>query len=127
MKTISIFLALINSLLAGLLITFLLSSLDFRISATWWSALRILVASTVILIGLLTWIDGMSRVHAGVMAIGAISLIVIGTATVVWNFQRILLSGNVNFPMSIYGCSLFVQGIALLFSMSQGSETASTA
>ncbi len=62
MKTISIFLALINSLLAGLLITFLISSTDFQLSATWWSVVRILIALSVITIGLLTLVDSMVHV-----------------------------------------------------------------
>lgn len=127
MKTISIFLALINSLLAGLFITFLISSLNFQISPTWWSMLRILVASTVIFIGLLTWVDGMSHVHPGLMALAGIALIVTGTGTVVWIVERILMTGHFEFRMIIYGGSLFVQGIALLFSTSQESRTISVA
>ncbi len=127
MKTISIFLALINSLLAGLLITFLISSPDIQISPTWWSMLRILVAATVILIGFLTWVDGMSHVHPALMALAGIALIAIGTGTVVWIFERILMTGHLQFKMIVYGGSLFIQGIALLFSLSQEPRTVSVA
>lgn len=127
MKTLSIFLALINSLLAGLLITFLISSPNFPSSPTAWSVLRILIAGTVIVIGLLTWADGMSHIHPGLMALAGIALIVIGTGTVVWIFERILMTGHLEFHMIIYGGSLFIEGIALLFSLSQGSQTISAA
>ena len=127
MKTISIFLALINSLLSGLFITFLISSPDFQISAAWWSLLRILAASTVIVIGFITWADGMSHVHAGLMALAGIALIAIGTGTVVWIFERILMTGHFEYRMIVYGGSLFVQGIALLFSLSEKSRMISAA
>src|SRR5215217_8195267 len=106
MKTISIFLALINSLLAGLLITFLISSADFHVSATWWSLARIVVASSVILIGLLTWIDGIAHVNAGLMALSSIALVTIGAATVVWTFHRALLTRDMEYYMIVYGGSL---------------------
>ena len=127
MKTISIFLALINSLLAGLFITFLISSPDFQISATWWSMLRILVASAVIAIGFLIWANGMSPIHAGLIALAGIALITIGTGTVVWIFERILMTGHFEYRMIVYGGSLFVEGIALLFSLSEKSRTVSPA
>ena len=127
MKTISIFLALINSLLAGLLITWLISSVDFQISAMWWSMFRILVACSIILIGFLTWIDGVVSIHSGVMALSSLALVAIGTGTLVWIFQRVLLTGDMEYHMVIYGGSLFVQGIALLFGTSRGEGKASAA
>ena len=121
MKTISIFLALINSLVAGLLITFLISSPDFQQSAIWWSALRILVAVAVILIGLLTWLDGMIGLNAALIAMGSIALVAIGAGTIVWTFHRAQLTGDMEYYMIIYGGSLFTQGVALLFGMPQSS------
>lgn len=115
MKTISIFLALINSLIAGLLITFLLSSPDFQQSAMWWSALRILIAVSIILIGVLTWLDGMLGIQSGLVAIGSIGLVAIGAGTIVWTFHRAQLTGDMEYYMILYGGSLFVQGVALLF------------
>lgn len=125
MKTISIFLALINSLLAGLLITFLISSVDFRVSATLWSAIRILVASSVIVIGLLTWINAIGSIHPGLLATSSLFLVAIGAATVVWTFHRFQVTGDMEYYMIIYGGSLFAQGFSLLFGISQGSGTAS--
>ena len=119
MKTISIFLALINSLLAALLITFLISSRDFQVSATWWSMFRILIALSVIFIGFLTWFDSIVHINAGLVTLASVSLVAIGAGTVVWTFQRAQLTGDLQYYMIIYGGSLFVQGLALLFGISQ--------
>jgi hypothetical protein len=127
MKTISIFLALINSLLAGLLITWLISSVDFQTSALWWSMFRILVASSIILVGFLTWIDNIVPIHHGFMALSSLALVAIGAGTLVWIFQRALLTGDVKYHMVLYGGSLFVQGIALLFGTSTVQSEVSAA
>ncbi len=127
MKTISIFLALINSLLAGLLITFLISSVDFQVSATWWSVFRILIALSVILIGLLTLADGVARVSPGPMGLSSVALVAIGAGTIVWTFQRAQITGHMEYYMIVYGGSLFVQGVALLFGTSQNIGKTSVA
>ena len=119
MKTISIFLALINSLLAGLLITFLISSVDFQLSATWWSFARILIALSVIMIGLLTLVDNIVHVSPGLTGLSSVALVAIGAGTIVWTFQRAQITGDMEYYMIIYGGSLFVQEIALLFGTSQ--------
>ena len=127
MKTISIFLALINSLLAGLLITFLISSADFQVSATIWSALRILVALSVILIGVLTWVNALGSIHPGLLALSSLFLVALGAATVVWTFHRAQVSGDMEYYMILYGGSLFVQGFALLFGIAEGRGVVSPA
>ncbi len=88
MRIISIFLALINSLLAGLLITFLLTSVDFQFSTIWWSAVRILLALSIIVIGVLSWIEMMMPVRPGILALGSLFLVAIGPATMMWAFQQ---------------------------------------
>ena len=125
MKTISIFLALINSLLAGLLITFLISSVDFQLSATWWSVFRILVAFSIIMIGLLTWVDSIAHINNGLMSLSSLALVAIGAGTIVWTLQRARMTGDMEYYMIVYGGSLFVQGVALLFGISQNTANAS--
>jgi hypothetical protein len=127
MKTISIFLALINSLLAGLLIMFLLSSVDYQVSPTLWSALRIAVAASIIVIGVLSWINVLAPVHPGVVALSSLFLVAVGAATVVWTFQRAQLTGDMEYYMIVYGGSLFVQGFALLFGLAEGRVSAAPA
>lgn len=127
MKTISIFLALINSLLAGLLIMFLLSSVDYQVSPTLWSALRIVVATSIIVIGVLSWVNVLVQVHPGVVALSSLFLVSVGAATVVWTFQRAQLTGDMQYSMIVYGGSLFVQGFSLLFGLAEGRVSAAPA
>lgn len=127
MKTISIFLALVNALLAGLLISFLVTSVDFRFSATWWSMARILLALAVIVIAALTWIGAAVPVRPGILLLGSLFLVAIGPATAVWTLHRALLTGDMEYYMFMYGGSLFVQGITLLLGIPQGRENVSAA
>ena len=127
MKTISIFLALINSLLAGLLITFLITSMDFQISAALWSAVRLFIASSVIVVGVLTWLNAMRSIHPGMLAISSLFLVAVGASTIVWTFHRAQVTGHMEFYMILYGGSLFTQGFSLLFGMTEGRSAASPA
>lgn len=125
MKTISIFLALVNALLAGLLISFLVTSVDFRFSATWWSMARILLALAVIVIAALTWIGAAVPVRPGILLLGSLFLVAIGPATAVWTLHRALLTGDMEYYMFMYGGSLFVQGITLLLGIPEEPENVS--
>jgi len=127
MKTISIFLALVNSLLAGLLITFLVSSPDIQQSAIWWTMARISIALSVILIGILTWISCIASIRSSLVALASLFLVALGPATMVWTFHRAQLTGDMEYYMVIYGGSLAVQGIALLFGTLQEQRSTSIA
>lgn len=127
MKTISIFLALINSLLAGLLIMFLLSSVDYQVSPTLWSAIRIVVAASIIVIGVLSWINVLVSIHPGIVALSSLFLVAAGAATVVWTFHRAQVTGDMEYYMILYGGSLFVQGFCLLFGLAEGRGAAAPA
>ncbi len=126
MKVLSIFLGLINSLLAGLLITFLINSVDFSMSALWWSVLRILLAFFIIVVGVLSWISMVIPVQPVLLALGSLFLVGIGPATVVWAFHKSSLTGQIEYGMLLYGSSLFVQGCSFLLSLSEGQEKIST-
>ena len=127
MKTISIFLALVNSLLAGLLITFLFSSPDIERAALWWTMARIMIAVSVILVGGLTWISCITTIRSSLIAVASQFLVALGPATIVWTFHRALLTGDMEYYMLIYGASLAVQGIALLFGELQEQRDAAIA
>lgn len=127
MKTISIFLALVNSLLAGLLITFLFSSPDIQRSAIWWTMARVLIALAVIVMGVLTWISCIATIPPGLIAMASLLLVALGPSTIVWTFHRAQLTGDMEYYMILYGGSLAVQGIALLFGTLQEQRTASIA
>jgi hypothetical protein len=115
MKTISIFLALINSLVAGLLIVFSLSGSEIRQAAAWWTLMKTLAAFSVIVIGALTWLASMRTVRPGLMSLGSLLLVALGAATIVWTLHLALVTGDSEYYMLVYGGSLIVQGTSSLF------------
>jgi len=126
MKILSIFLGLINSLLAGLLITFLVTSMDLRVSLLWWTVVRILLALSVILIGALSWIEMSVPIRLDLLVLGSLFLVAIGPASMVWAFHRASLTGHMEYYRLMYGASLFIQGVSLLLGLSSGREDIST-
>ena len=115
MKTISIFLALINSLMAGLILAFSLSPTEFHQAATWWSLTKVTAASSVILVAIITWLGSARTAKAGLMSLCSLFLVALGAATIVWTFHLALVTGDLESYMVIYGGSLIVQGMACLF------------
>ena len=115
MKTISIFLALVNSLLAGLILAFSLSPTEIRQAAAWWSFTKIIAASCVILVGALTWLGSTRTISPGLTSLCSLFLVALGAATIVWTFHLALVTGDMESYMVIYGGSLIVQGMSSLF------------
>jgi hypothetical protein len=126
MRVLSIFLGLINSLLAGLLITFLLTSADFPGPLAWWSVVRILLALCIIFVGILSWASMVMPLQPVLLALGSLFLVGIGPATIVWTFHKASLTGHVEYYMLLYGASLFVQGCSLLLGLSAEQQKVST-
>jgi len=122
MKTVSIFLALVNSLLAGLILAFSLSPTEIIQTEAWWSFTKISAASSVILVGVLTWFGSARRISAGLTALCSLFLVALGAATIVWTFHLALVGGDVEFYMILYGGSLIVQGMASLFGFAADSR-----
>jgi len=117
MKTISIFLALINALVAGLLIAFSLSASEIRQTMAWWTLLKTLSAFSVIVIGVLTWLASVRTVRPGWISLGSLLLVALGAATIVWTLHLALVTGDPEYYMLVYGGSLIVQGASSLFSV----------
>ncbi len=115
MKTISIFLALVNALLAGLMIASSLSAVEFDQARVWWLILKIVASACVILIGLITWLGSMHSPNPGLMGLCSLFLVALGAATIVWTLHLALISGDLEFHMIVYGGSLAVQGMASMF------------
>lgn len=115
MKTISIFLALINALLAGLILALSLSSIQDSQAAAWWSFTRITASLCVILIAAITWMASARAVSPALMSVCSLMLVALGAATTVWTFHRALISGDMEYYMIVYGGSLIVQGMSSLF------------
>lgn len=117
MKTISIFLALINLLMAGLILAFSLSPTELSQATTWWSFTKITAAFSVILVSLITWLGSARAVSPSLMSLCSLFLVALGAATIVWTFHLALVTGDMEFYMVIYGGSLIVQGMASLFGL----------
>ena len=115
MKTISIFLALVNSLLAGLILAFSLSPTQIGQTAAWWSFAKIVAACSVMLVGILTWLGSARTISAGLTSLCSMFLVALGAATIVWTFHLALTTGDMEFHMIVYGGSLIVQGMASVF------------
>jgi len=122
MKTISIFLALINSLLAGLLIVFSLSGSEIHQAVAWWLLIKVLVGLSIIVVGGLTWIGSIRTIRPSIMALGSLFLVAVGAATVMWTLHLGLVTGDMEYYMFMYGGSLLAQGTASLFGYSSTSE-----
>jgi hypothetical protein len=115
MKTISIFLALVNSLLAGLMLASAFSPAGISRAAAGWAFLKIVTASLVILVGVLTFLGSAHENHSGLIAVCSLFLTALGAAIIVWTFHLELVSGDLEYHLIVYGGSLIVQGMASLF------------
>jgi len=118
MKTLSIFLSLINSLLAGVI---LLASLGGNIippTALLWSLTKSFALLGVIFTGGVTWFGILTGSKPGMLVVNSLALIVLGTAAIVWTFH-LAAFGQADYGMAIYGVSLMIQGLASLFSFAE--------
>ena len=122
MKTISIFLALINALMAGLVLAFTLSPTELSQAAAWWSFTRVGAACSVILVAVITWLGSTRTTNMALMSLCSLFLVALGAAMSVWTFHLALVTGDTEFYMFIYAGSLIVQGIATLFGFAGSSE-----
>jgi hypothetical protein len=115
MKTISIFLALVNSLMAGLILAFSLSGSEIRQAATWWLLTKVFAALGVIAVSVLTWLASMRAIRSSLMSLSSLFLVALGAATTVWTFHLALVTGDLEYYMILFGGSLVLQGMASLF------------
>jgi hypothetical protein len=122
MKTLSIFLALVNSLLAGLVLAFTLSPTELSQAPHWWSLTKILAACSVILVGALTWLGSAHPLSQGLTSLCSLFLVALGAATIVWTFHLELVSGDMEYYMIVYGGSLILQGMASLLGFAGDSR-----
>jgi len=122
MKTVSIFLALINSLLAGVILLASLTGTEIHDATLLWLMTKILAASGIIVIGILTWLGNVANIKPGLMALSSLFLVALGAATSVWTFHLAIVTGDMEYYMVVYGGSLMIQGMASLFGTSEESR-----
>src|SRR5215510_7179267 len=99
MKTISIFLALINSILAGLLLAYALSGNELREAEAWWLITKVLAALSVIAIGALTWLGSVRNAIPVILPLSSLFLVALGAATTVWTIHLAIMRGDMEYYM----------------------------
>ncbi len=115
MKTISVFLALLNSLIAGLIMAVSLSRPELIDAATSWLAIKTAAGLAVIGISAVTWLAAARAVNLHLVLLAGLSLAIIGTATIIWTLHLAIVTGDMEGYMVAFGCSLIVQGLTLLW------------
>lgn len=124
MKVISILLALINSLMAGLVLLSCVSVSNLRWDGLGWLAVRVATGVLVILVGILTFRDGARGIGPGLMLMAGLSLVLLGTGSVMWGLHLSIISGDVKNVMILFGGSLVLQGIASIVGLQESRDMA---
>ncbi len=119
MKVLSILLALVNSLMAGLILLACVSLNTLHWDGLGWLAARVATGLLVILVGLLTFRDGIQPVGPGKMLMAGLLLVLLGTGSAMWGLHLTIVSGDVKNVMILFGGSLVLQGIATVVGLVQ--------
>jgi hypothetical protein len=126
MKTVSIFLALINSLLAGLILTYNLSISRLYDVSMFWLLIESLADLSIIMIGMFTWFACMKAIYSGLVLISGLYLVVLGAVSIVWTYHLAVLSGHIEYYMAIFAGSIMAQGLASLLGFSMNTLAMTT-
>jgi len=122
MKVLSILLALINSLVAGLVLLSCISVSNLSWDGIGWLAARVGTGILVILAGMLTFRDGVRGISPGMMLVAGLLLILLGTSSAMWGLHLSIVSGDVKNVMILFGGSLVLQGIASIVGLQETGE-----
>jgi len=122
MKVLSFFLALVNSLLAGVVLLSCISVSNLSWDGLGWLVVRITTGVLVILAGILTFRDGIQSIGSGKMLIAGLTLMLLGTGSTMWGVHLSIVSGDVKNVMILYGGSLVLQGISSIVGLNQEEE-----
>ena len=124
MKVLSILLAVVNSLVAGLVLLSCVSVSNLSWDGLGWLAVRVATGTLVILAGILTFRDGMQGIGPGKMLITGLLLVLLGTGSAMWGLHLSIVSGDVKNVMILFGGSLVLQGIASVVGLREAGEMA---
>ncbi len=124
MKVLSILLALVNSLMAGLVLLSCISVSNPQGDGLGWLAARVVTGTAVILTGALTFRDGIQGVGLEKMLAAGLLLVLLGTGSAMWGLHLSLVSGDVKNVMILFGDSLALQGIASIVGLQASRGTA---
>ena len=119
MKILSILLALINSITAGLVLLSCISVSNLHWGGLGWLATRIATGILVILTGIVTFRDGMQPVGPGKLLVAGLVSVLLGAASAMWGLHLSIVSGDVKNLMILFGGSLVLQGIATIVGLQE--------
>ena len=112
MKVLSILLALVNSLVAGVVLLSCISVSNLHWDGLGWLTARVGTGMLVILAGILTFRDGAQSIGPGKMLLTGLTIILLGAGSAMWGVHLSIVSGDVKNVMIFFGSSLVLQGIA---------------
>jgi len=112
MKVLSLFLALINALVAGLVVLSCLSTSNLHWNSLSWFFVRITTGTLVLLISALTFRDGIQPLHTRKMLAAGLLLVLLGAGSAMWGVHLSILNNDVENVILLFGISLALQGIA---------------
>ena len=118
MKTISILLALVNSLAAGLVIAASLPAIQIlRPALSLWNAAKVAASVCIITAGILTWFAAGRTTNQNLVLLAGLFLVALGAASAVWTIHLALISGDIKDHMLLYGGSLMAQGSTSIWNL----------
>ena len=124
MKVLSILLALVNSLIAGLVLLSCISVSNLSWDGLGWLATRVVTGILVVLVGILTFRDGAQPIGPGKMLMTGLLLVLLGTGSAMWGVHLSIVSGDVKNVMILFGGSLVVQGISSIVGLQESRSAA---
>lgn len=122
MNVLSILLALVNSLVAGVVLLSCISVSNLSWDGLGWLAARVGTGMLVILAGVLTFRDGTQSIGPGKMLLTGLMIILLGAGSAMWGVHLSIVSGDVKNVMILFGSSLVLQGIASVIGSAQTSR-----
>ena len=119
MKTVSILLALVNSLAASLVFAASLPVIQIlRPTVSLWNVTKVSASMTIILAGILTWISAYRKTSSpNLTIVTGIFLVALGTASAVWTIHLAVVNGVIKEQMFVFGGSLMVQGTSCIWNL----------
>ena len=119
MKVISILLALINSLVGGLLILSCVSAGE----SLGWITFKSGAGTLAIYFGILTFKDSIQPISQSRMLLNGLFLVIVGISALAWGIHWSIVSGDMKNTVLLFGGSLFIQGITSVLGIETGEAS----
>ena len=123
MKVLSILLALVNSLMAGVVLLSCVPVSSLNQDELGWLVVRVATGILVILAGILTFRDGVRSLKPGVILMTGLILVLLGTGSAMWGLHLSLISGDVKNVIILFGGSILLQGISSVVGLREALES----